>query len=190
MTTGLAQPKRKVTADEAREVAEAAREQEWAAPSFVRDLFLGKLRMVDPSAEQDPASRPRCGVPSTTRTLSAKTSTRPHRPRGRILEPVIQRDLARSGSDSAQYGGRTLRSRREGDRARLVRRRLATAPFPRINRSASRSRSRCSAPRRRNGNTPAARQRLISAFVRSPSGVAPIRRPTTAIPATRATPGS
>src|SRR6266705_1075327 len=52
----LAEPKqRKVSADEAREVAEAAREQEWAAPSFVRDLFLGRLRLdlVHPYPEQD-----------------------------------------------------------------------------------------------------------------------------------------
>ncbi len=55
MTTSVA-PERKVSADEAREVAEAAREQEWAAPSFVRDLFLGKLRMdlIHPYPEQDP----------------------------------------------------------------------------------------------------------------------------------------
>src|SRR6266849_2448965 len=53
----LAEPKQpKVSADEAREVAEAAREQEWAAPSFVRDLFLGNLRMdlIHPYPEQDP----------------------------------------------------------------------------------------------------------------------------------------
>ncbi len=53
----LAEPKQpKVSADEAREVAEAAREQEWAAPSFVRDLFLGKLRMdlIHPYPEQHP----------------------------------------------------------------------------------------------------------------------------------------
>ena len=40
-----AAPERKLNAAEAREVAEAAREQEWSAPSFVRDLFLGRLRM-------------------------------------------------------------------------------------------------------------------------------------------------
>jgi alkylation response protein AidB-like acyl-CoA dehydrogenase len=52
----LLEPKRRVTADEARDVAEAAREQEWASPSFVRDLFLGKLRMdlIHPYPEQDP----------------------------------------------------------------------------------------------------------------------------------------
>src|SRR5689334_23249519 len=50
-----APPKRQVSADEAREVAEAAREQEWASPSFVRDLFLGNLRMdlIHPYPEQD-----------------------------------------------------------------------------------------------------------------------------------------
>jgi len=47
---------RKVTADEARDVAEAAREEQWTSPSFVRDLFLGKLRMdlIHPYPEQDP----------------------------------------------------------------------------------------------------------------------------------------
>jgi alkylation response protein AidB-like acyl-CoA dehydrogenase len=58
MTTVELEPKRKqgVSADEAREVAEAAREAEWAAPSFVRDLFLGNLRMdlIHPYPEQDP----------------------------------------------------------------------------------------------------------------------------------------
>src|SRR5947199_2566532 len=55
MTT-LTAPQRNVSADEAREVAEAAREQHWVAPSFVRDLFLGRLRMalIDPYPEQDP----------------------------------------------------------------------------------------------------------------------------------------
>src|SRR2546426_1705492 len=56
-TTLFRSPQRNVSADEAREVAEAAREQHWVAPSFVRDLFLGRLRMslIDPYPEQDPA---------------------------------------------------------------------------------------------------------------------------------------
>src|SRR3989454_9733422 len=55
-TTLFRSPQRNVSADEAREVAEAAREQHWVAPSFVRDLFLGRLRMalIDPYPEQDP----------------------------------------------------------------------------------------------------------------------------------------
>src|SRR5437762_2662870 len=57
MTTTAAEPRRPVSADEAREVAEAAREQEWTAPSFVRELFLGTLRMdlIHPYPVQDPA---------------------------------------------------------------------------------------------------------------------------------------
>src|SRR5436190_4927486 len=52
----LAEPKRKISAEEAREVAEAAREEQWQAPSFVRELFLGNLRMdlIHPYPEQDP----------------------------------------------------------------------------------------------------------------------------------------
>ncbi len=45
------------TEKEAREVAEAAREQHWEQPSFVRELFEGNLRMelIHPFPEPDPA---------------------------------------------------------------------------------------------------------------------------------------
>ncbi len=45
-----------VSAVEAREVAESARETEWTQPSFVRELFLGRLRLdlIHPHPEQDP----------------------------------------------------------------------------------------------------------------------------------------
>ena len=44
---------REVSEREARQVAEAAREKEWKLPSFVRELFLGRLRMdlIDPLPE-------------------------------------------------------------------------------------------------------------------------------------------
>jgi alkylation response protein AidB-like acyl-CoA dehydrogenase len=44
---------------ESREVAEAAREAEWVAPSFVRELFLGNLRLdlIHPYPEQSPEDR-------------------------------------------------------------------------------------------------------------------------------------
>src|SRR6266516_2810137 len=50
MTTTATEPQRPVSAAEAREA-------EWAAPSFVRDLFLGSLRLdlIHPYPEQDPA---------------------------------------------------------------------------------------------------------------------------------------
>ncbi len=44
---------------EAMEVAEASRETEWEKPSFVGDLFLGKLNLdlIHPFPEQDPADK-------------------------------------------------------------------------------------------------------------------------------------
>lgn len=41
---------REISEREAREVAEAAREKEWTLPSFVREMYLGRLRMdlIDP----------------------------------------------------------------------------------------------------------------------------------------------
>jgi len=51
---GPAQPApREISEREARQVAEAARETEWKLPSFVRELYLGRLRMdlIDPFPE-------------------------------------------------------------------------------------------------------------------------------------------
>ncbi|MDE3150739.1 MAG: acyl-CoA dehydrogenase family protein [Gemmatimonadota bacterium] len=44
------------TEQEARDVAEAARESEWSGPSFVRELFLGRfpLHLIHPCAPPDP----------------------------------------------------------------------------------------------------------------------------------------
>ena len=41
---------REISEREARQVAEAARETEWTLPSFVREMYLGRLRMdlIDP----------------------------------------------------------------------------------------------------------------------------------------------
>jgi alkylation response protein AidB-like acyl-CoA dehydrogenase len=45
-----------VSEQEAREVAEAAREKEWTSPSFMRELFGGRLRLdlIHPYPESDP----------------------------------------------------------------------------------------------------------------------------------------
>jgi alkylation response protein AidB-like acyl-CoA dehydrogenase len=58
--TGQAAPK-VVSESEARQVAEAARETEWSKPSFVRELFLGRLRLdlIDPPPEPDPEEQKR-----------------------------------------------------------------------------------------------------------------------------------
>jgi alkylation response protein AidB-like acyl-CoA dehydrogenase len=50
-----------VDEQEARQVAEAARETEWTQPSFVRELFLGRLRLdlIHPPPVQDPEEKKR-----------------------------------------------------------------------------------------------------------------------------------
>src|SRR5690349_807399 len=52
---------RAATAEEAREVAEAAREEDWRNHGFVRDLFDGKLRLdlIHPYPQPDPADEAR-----------------------------------------------------------------------------------------------------------------------------------
>jgi len=61
MTDLLAHPKppraQLATEQEAREIAEAAREKDWQAPSFVRELFEGSFRLdlVHPYPEMSPA---------------------------------------------------------------------------------------------------------------------------------------
>ncbi|HNI10060.1 MAG TPA: acyl-CoA dehydrogenase family protein, partial [bacterium] len=52
--------KRHVTEEEAREVAESARESKWENPSFLREIFLGNLRLdlVHPYPEPKGINRP------------------------------------------------------------------------------------------------------------------------------------
>jgi alkylation response protein AidB-like acyl-CoA dehydrogenase len=63
-TAGQPAPSRRVaaSADEARAVAEAARESTWEKPSFARELFLGRLRMdlIDPFPLEPAAARAEC----------------------------------------------------------------------------------------------------------------------------------
>jgi alkylation response protein AidB-like acyl-CoA dehydrogenase len=112
MATGLAEPKRKISADDAREVAEAAREQVWAAPSFVRDLFLGKLRMdlIHPYPEQDPdeVARAKPFLDTLERFLREDVDSDRIDREGEVPEAVIQglRDLGAFGIKiPREYGG-------------------------------------------------------------------------------------
>src|SRR5881394_442250 len=111
-----AQPKRpappSVSADEARDVAEAAREQEWAAPSFVRDLFLGNLRMslIHPYPEQDAeeVARAKPFLEKLERFLREKVDSDRIDREGEIPDAVIQglRDLGAFGIKiPREYGG-------------------------------------------------------------------------------------
>src|SRR5881394_1918305 len=108
----LAEPKRKVTAEEAREVAEAAREEQWAAPSFVRELFLGNLRMdlIHPYPEQDPdeIARAKPFLDKLARFLREGVDSDQIDREGEIPDKVIQglRDLGAFGIKiPREYGG-------------------------------------------------------------------------------------
>ncbi len=111
MATTATAPERKVSAEEAREVAEAAREKEWVAPSFVRELFLGTLRMdlVHPYPEQD-ADEERRAQPfltSLARLLRDVDSDRIDR-EGEIPDHIIEglRSLGAFGIKiPREYGG-------------------------------------------------------------------------------------
>jgi len=116
MTTTAPPPKRtpppSVSADEARAVAEAAREQEWAAPSFVRDLFLGNLRMdlIHPYPAQDAAeiARAKPFLDKLDRFLREKVDADRIDREGEIPEDVIQglRELGAFGIKiPREYGG-------------------------------------------------------------------------------------
>src|SRR6266511_181294 len=116
MTTTATPPKRtpppSVSADEARAVAEAAREQEWAAPSFVRDLFLGNLRMdlIHPYPAQDAAeiARAKPFLDKLDRFLREKVDSDRIDREGEIPDDVIQglRDLGAFGIKiPREYGG-------------------------------------------------------------------------------------
>src|SRR6267143_1710019 len=112
MTTTAAEPKRNVSAEEARDVAEAAREEQWAAPSFVRDLFLGKLRMdlIDPYPEQDAeeVARAKPFLEQLERFLRQNVDSDKIDREGEIPEDVIQglRELGAFGIKiPREYGG-------------------------------------------------------------------------------------
>jgi len=112
MATTATAPERKVSAAEAREVAEAAREQEWVAPSFVRDLFLGKFRLdlIHPYPEQDPEEvrRAQPFLEKLERLLREQVDSDRIDREGEIPESVIQglRDLGAFGIKiPREYGG-------------------------------------------------------------------------------------
>src|SRR5256714_13407482 len=111
MTTVEA-PRRNISAAEARDIAEAAREQEWAAPSFVRELFLGKLRMdlTHPYPEQDPTeiARAKPFLDNLERFLREQVDSDRIDREGEIPEEVIAglRDLGAFGIKiPREYGG-------------------------------------------------------------------------------------
>src|ERR1051325_4476368 len=96
---------------EARDVAEAARESDWAGPSFVRDLFLGRFRLdlIHPHPPDDPeeAERARPFLEQLGEFLKRVDSDMIDRT-GDIPEEYVQelRDLGAFGIKiPKEYGG-------------------------------------------------------------------------------------
>jgi hypothetical protein len=117
MTDLLAHPARTpqsqlATEQEAREVAEAAREKEWEAPSFVRELFEGSFRLdlVHPFPAPDPADleRARPFMEKLERFMRERVDSDKIDREGKI-PPEIVRGLGEIGAFGikipAEYGG-------------------------------------------------------------------------------------
>jgi alkylation response protein AidB-like acyl-CoA dehydrogenase len=106
-----------VSEKEARQVAESARETEWVHPSFVRELFLGRLRLdlIDPPPQPDAEEQKRATafhkkLEEFARTVDGEEIERT----GKVPEVVIQglRDIGAFGIKIPQeYGGLGLSQR-------------------------------------------------------------------------------
>jgi alkylation response protein AidB-like acyl-CoA dehydrogenase len=116
MTDLLAHPKpprtQLATEQEAREVAEAAREKDWQSPSFVRELFEGSFRLdlVHPYPEMNPADieRARPFMERLERFLRERVDSDRIDREGKIPAAVVQglRDIGAFGIKiPEEYGG-------------------------------------------------------------------------------------
>jgi hypothetical protein len=114
---GAMQPTPAVDEQEARQVAESARETEWVHPSFVRELFLGHLRLdlIHPLPKPDPAEQKRARafhdkLRAFANTIDGAAIERENR----VPEEIIQklRELGAFGIKIPQeYGGLGLSQR-------------------------------------------------------------------------------
>ena len=99
------------TEQEARDVAESARETEWEHPSFVRELFLGRFRLdlIHPFPESDPAEEARAKpFMDRLRAFLERLDSDAIDRTGHIPEEVVQelRDMGAFGIKvPREYGG-------------------------------------------------------------------------------------
>jgi len=115
-----------VTEAEARQVAEEARETEWQAPSFLKELFLGnfRLNLVHPFPDSPP-ERPefRAFYKKIERFLVDEVDSDRIDREGKIPPRVIQR-LAELGAFGMkipkEYGGLGFTQREYGDAMKLI----------------------------------------------------------------------
>ena len=104
-TTGVASEK------EARDVAEAARETEWAHPSFVRELFLGRFRLdlIHPHPASDAAEEARAKpFMDKLRAFMERVDSEEIDRTGELPEALVQelRDMGAFGIKiGKEYGG-------------------------------------------------------------------------------------
>ncbi|MGH7481157.1 MAG: acyl-CoA dehydrogenase family protein [Longimicrobiales bacterium] len=121
MSTTAPEPKlapRQVTERDARAVAEAARETEWARPSFVRELFLGNLRMdlLHPLPKPNPEvdARGRAFIERLEHFLESDVDAAAIE-RDRKIPPAVLTGLAATGAYGIkipqEYGGLGLPQR-------------------------------------------------------------------------------
>jgi len=115
--TGTATASTGVSEQEARRVAEAARETEWTRPSFVRELFLGKLRLdlIHPVPEPDSDEQARAAAFfDRAHGLCERVDGREIERTGRVPESVIDglREIGAFGMKiPREYGGLGLSQR-------------------------------------------------------------------------------
>ena len=100
-----------VSEKEARDVAESARETEWAHPSFVRELFLGRFRLdlIHPHPPADAAEEARARpFMDKLRAFMERVDSEEIDRTGEIPESVVQelRDMGAFGIKiPREYGG-------------------------------------------------------------------------------------
>jgi alkylation response protein AidB-like acyl-CoA dehydrogenase len=119
-------PRASVSADEARRVAEEARESEWKAPSFLKQIFLGNFRLdlVHPFPEPPP-ERPefRSFLEKLDRFLIKEVDSDAIDREGKIPPRVIQglADLGCFGMKiPREYGGLGLTQREYGEAMKRI----------------------------------------------------------------------
>ncbi|MGE5276302.1 MAG: acyl-CoA dehydrogenase family protein [Acidobacteriota bacterium] len=120
------EPKKPVSETEARRVAEEARETEWKAPSFLKELFLGNFRLdlVHPFPEAPP-ERPefRAFHDSMAKFLAEEVDADRIDREGKIPPELVLR-LAELGAFGMkvpkEYGGLGLTQREYGEVLKLV----------------------------------------------------------------------
>jgi alkylation response protein AidB-like acyl-CoA dehydrogenase len=112
--TEARKPLHQVSEEEARQVAEAARETEWTAPSFVRELFLGRLNLdlIDPLPAPDPEEQKRAAAfMADVQKLLDRLDAEKIDEEGKIPDDVID-ELRRIGAFGIkiprEYGGLEL----------------------------------------------------------------------------------